>query len=190
MRRAVPVTVRAAVVAALLSTAGCGLLVPDEEEATSSSASEVSEVSGGSDVSGSGAETVVGSVDASVQDRHPEGHLLSASSVEVRDRSIAVEVALVNGSTRDIQMSSHRLHLVDDVGNTYEFSPPSQNEDLEVGPGAELTGTLVFLGVLDPEATSLSMLANVNDPEETVDLEDRDNQSTYPELVLDGLPLP
>ena len=189
MRRAVPVAVRAALVAALLSTAGCGLLPRDAQE-EASSGTVVSEGSGGSDVSASDAESVLGSVDASVQDRHPQGHLLSASSVEVRERSIAVEVALVNGSTSDIQVSSNRLYLVDDVGNTYTFSPPEQNESLQVGPGAELTGTLVFLGVLDPAATSLTMLANVNDPEEAVDLEDRDNQGGYPELVLDGLPLP
>lgn len=185
MRRAVPVAVRAAVVAALLSTAGCGLLTRDADEAASGTV-----VSGESDVSSSDAETVLGSVEASVQDRHPQGHLLTASSVEVRDRSVAVDVSLVNGSTSDIQVSSNRLYLLDDVGNTYTFSPPEQNESLQVAPGAELTGTLVFLGVLDPAATSLSLLANVNDPQEAVDLADRENQGGYPELVLDGLPLP
>ena len=187
MRRVVP----AAVLAAVLGTASCGLLGGgDEAGGAEVPRSEGAAAAEDSEGSTSGGERVVGTVEASVQDRHPQGHLLSAGSVEVRERSIAVEVSLVNGSTRDIQMNSGRLWLVDDLGSTYEFSPPSQNEDLEVGPGAELTGTLVFLGVLDPEATSLTMLANVDDPTEVVDLEARDNQSRYPELVLDGLPLP
>ncbi|GAA2025941.1 hypothetical protein WDZ16_01380 [Pseudokineococcus marinus] len=193
MRRTAPVLVRAAAVAVLAPTVlgltGCGLLSRDAEGGGTSSAAQ-EQGSGGSEVSSSGGESVVGEVAADVQDRHPQGHLLTASAVQVRDRSIAVEIALVNGSTREIQMNSNRLHLLDDVGNAYEFSPPTQNEDLRVAPGAELSGTLVFLGVLDPSATSLTMLANVNDPEQAVDLEDRDNQGSYPELVLDGLPLP
>lgn len=198
MRRTAPVLVRAAAVAVLAPTVlgltGCGLLSRDAEGGGTSSAAQEQgpqeEGQGGSEVSSSGGESVVGEVAADVQDRHPQGHLLTASAVQVRDRSIAVDVALVNGSTGEIQMGSNRLHLVDDAGNAYEFSPPTQNADLLVAPGAELTGTLVFLGVLDPEATSLTMLANVNDPEQAVDLEDRDNQGRYPELVLDGLPLP
>jgi len=122
--RAASTAVRALVVAAALSTSACGLVGGADRDGGTGASESGGASAGGSEVATSGDERVVGAVDASVQDRHPQGHLLSASSVEVRERSIAVEVSLVNGSTDDISIGNHRLWLVDDVGGTYEFSPP------------------------------------------------------------------
>lgn len=138
----------------------------------------------------SGDDAVLGSAEADVQDRHPNGHLLTVEQVEVFERSIALQVALVNGRTDPISLSCNRLWLVDDVGNSYEFSPPEQNSGLEVGPGEELSGTVVLLGVLDPDATNLTLRTDVNDPQETIDTANRQNDGGSPKLLLEGLPLP
>jgi len=73
---------------------------------------------------------------------------------------------------------------------SYEFSPPEQNPDLEVGPGEELSGTVVLLGVLDPDATDLTLRTDVNDPQETIDTANRQNDGGSPKFLLEGPPLP
>ena len=178
-----------------LASAGCGLVGGGEDAAEGGGGSELSVsggegAEGGSSVVESDEDRVVGTVSASGQDRHPQGSLLTVNEVEVRERSIALDISLVNGRTDAIRLNNYRLWLVDDNDNSYEFSPPVQNANLEVGPGAELSGSLVFLGVLDPEATSLSLKSNVADPLDDIDLESRRNDGGTPKFLVEGLPLP
>jgi hypothetical protein len=163
---------------------------PAEEADGGSDGSDVSDGSDGSDVAVAEDDAVVGAVAADASDRHPGGSLLTVRQVEVRERSVALDVSFVNGRPEPVQLNGRRVWLVDDQGNGYEFSEPEQNSDLEVGAGAELSGTLVFLGVLDPAATELSLKANVFEPDETIDLTDRNRQDRSPQMQVSGLPLP
>lgn len=47
---------------------------------------------------------------------------------------------------------------------------PQANEKLTVQSGATLTGTLSFLGPIDRKATSLKLLLNTYDHDDTVEL--------------------
>lgn len=173
-----------------LATAGCGLVGGEDEAGGGSELTVSGGEGGGSEVVQSDEDRVVGRVSASAEDRHPQGSLLTVEEVEVRERSIALDISLVNGRTDIIRLNNFRLWLVDDQDNSYEFSPPEQNANLEVAAGAELTGTIVFLGVLDPEATSLTLKSNVNDPLADIDLESRGFDGTTPKFLVEGLPLP
>jgi hypothetical protein len=182
----------------VLGLAGCSLVATrDQAAAPEGEAVAVDAVetgtadgAGGSDVAESGSDRVVGFVSADASDRHPGGSLLTVRGVEVRERSVAVDVSFVNGRTEPVQLAGSNVWLLDDQGNAYEFDEPEQNADLEVGPGAELTGSLVFLGVLDPRATSLTLRTNVWQPEDTVDLSNRNRQERSPQMQVSDLPLP
>lgn len=144
----------------------------------------------GTQVESGGDDASRGAVDVDASDRHPNGALLSASRVEVRERSVAVDMTLVNGFTDDVSLNGVGLWLVDDQGNSYAFDEPDQNADLTIGAGEELTGTLVFLGVVPADATSITLKSNVYDVEDPIDVNDRSGTSTNPEFLLEGLPLP
>lgn len=135
----------------------------------------------------SGAPTDLASL--GLQDRHPNGSLLQVTSVQVERTGVVVGVSVVNGHTDEIKLNTRGLYLQDDVGNGYNFREPAQNGDLAVAPGAELVGELVFLGVLDPSATELTLKTNVSDAEDTIDTTSRADWDTAPSMLVPGIPV-
>jgi len=125
-----------------------------------------------------------------LQDRHPNGSLLQVTSVSVERTGIVVGISVVNGHTDEITLNSWGLYLQDDAGNGYNFREPAQNGDLALAPGAELVGDLVFLGVLDPSATELTLKTNVPDADTTIDTSARTDQDASPSMLVTGIPLP
>lgn len=134
---------------------------------------------------GSGAQAT-----ADLEQRHPNGSVLRVLRVTSAGTSTTVEVEAVNGYTKEISLNAKGIHLVDDRGNGYNFVEPEQNSRLDVPPAGTLTGTLTFLGALDREATSLRLLINTFDADDTVDLESEFDKATSPAFQIDGLPVP
>jgi len=91
-----------------------------------------------------------------------------------------VEIEAVNGFTEEVDLNNRGVHLVDDLGNGYNFVDPEQNSALAVPPGGTLTGILTFLGELDQKATSLRLLVNTYEPQDTVDVASEYNKATAP----------
>lgn len=101
-------------------------------------------------------------VDVDVVERHPNGAVLQVRVVRLSPDAIEVGVEILNGHDGRIQLhaerpAGNRLYAVDDRGNEYPFSPPPDNETVEVAASESLEGTLVFLGRLDSEARTLTV---------------------------------
>lgn len=100
-------------------------------------------------------------VDLDISKSHPNGAVIQLQQVRFTANTIELEVEILNGRDGPIQLNgglnSRRLHVGDDVGNEYPFSPPTDNEAVEVAEGESLEGTLVFLGRVDREATELTV---------------------------------
>jgi hypothetical protein len=126
-------------------------------------------------------------------DRHPNGSVLEVRAVQVRARSVAVEVSVINGFPDTIDLVTDGLFrdrwlwLVDDRGNTYRYDGRAT---LTVGPGEQLVGALVFLGPLPDDVEQVALLANVADPAEPVDPRDRDVDDSRPVFYVQGIPVP
>ena len=128
--------------------------------------------------------------DLDIQQRHPNGTVLRVLGVTLADTSTSVEVEAINGFTEAIILNDFGIHLVDDLGNAYNFIEPEQNAELEVAPGAVLSGTLTFLGRIEADASSLRLLVNTFEADDTVDLEARFELATSPEFQIDDIPIP
>ncbi|MGF1662270.1 MAG: hypothetical protein ACFCVG_07320 [Kineosporiaceae bacterium] len=126
-------------------------------------------------------------------DRHPNGSVLQVRAVEVRARSVEVEVSVINGFPERIDLVTEGLFrdrwlwLVDDRGNSYRFDGRAS---LTVGPGEELVGALVFLGPLPDDVEQVALKANVADPVEPVDARERDLGDSRPVFYVQGIPVP
>lgn len=140
--------------------------------------------------SGDAAEPAGASSDLDIQQRHPNGTVLRVLGVVLADTSTSVEIEAVNGFTEEILLNDFGLHLVDDLGNAYNFVEPEQNPELAVAPGAVLSGTLTFLGRIEAEAESLRLVVNTFFPEETVDVANDFRLSNNPKFQIDDIPIP
>lgn len=140
--------------------------------------------------SGDAAEPAGASSDLDIQQRHPNGTVLRVLGVVLADTSTSVEIEAVNGFTEEILLNDFGIHLVDDLGNPYNFVEPEQNPELTVAPGAVLSGTLTFLGRIEAEAESLRLVINTFFPEETVDVANDFRLSNNPKFQIDDIPIP
>lgn len=126
-------------------------------------------------------------------DRHPNGAVLQVRSIQVRPRSIAVEVSVINGYVDRISLtnsgmfSDSWLWLVDDLGNSYRYDGRAP---LGIGPGEELVGALVFLGSMAEDAGTVALKSNVTDPAEPIDFRERDIDEDRPAFFVEGIPVP
>ncbi len=92
-----------------------------------------------------------------------------------------MEIEAVNGFTEEIDLNNRGVHLVDDAPWHRQLRRP----------GAELrAGTLTFLGELDQKATSLRLLVNTYEPQDTVDVASEYNMATAPAFQIDDIPIP
>ena len=134
--------------------------------------------------------------DADLIDRHPNGAVLSVRGIAVRPNSIALDVSLINGYIEEIRLVDDALfrnrdtYLVDDFGNAYRYDRRGSNPELRIAPGQEMTGSVVFLGRVPPEASSFALKTNVAEPAAAVDLTDRDRDTDIPSFLVDGIPIP
>lgn len=159
---------------------------PDPSEGASAPAAASSAATDGStDAAGGAARDLTA---LSLVDRHPSGTTLQVTSVQVEPTGVLVGVTVVNGYTSEISLNNLGVFVSDDQGNGYNLREP-QKDDLAVAPGAELVGELVFLGLLDPAATTLSQKTNVFDFEDPIDLGSRFGSSTSPAMLIEGIPL-
>lgn len=125
-------------------------------------------------------------------DRHPNGTTLQVVGMEVRRNAIAVKIDVVNGHTDTVELtgrSNAGAFLIDDTGVSYKLSRPEENPDLELGPGDQLTGMLVFFGRVPPEASSVTLKMNVYDRDDEVGGDDRYDQTSQPRFQIDDIPL-
>lgn len=122
-------------------------------------------------------------------DRHPCGATFDVMGVQKREKSIAVAFQAINGHSEVISLNTRGAWLVDNVGNIYKFQPPAQNGALKIPSGAKMTGTMVFLGDLAPEATSVTLRVNVSEPEakHDVDPSKRNSRDTNPKFEIVNL---
>lgn len=98
-----------------------------------------------------------------IEQRHPNGSVLRITGVEVEDTAVTIGIEVVNGSGSAIQLAfNDQVALIDDLGGTYEFILPAQNQDLNVPERGTLTGDLVFFGIVDPDATKVRMQTNTS----------------------------
>jgi len=115
--------------------------------------------------------------------RHPSGLSLKLTAIAVAEDSISLEVVVTNGAKLDLSLNNaDDLVLVDDRGARYTVSPPGDNRAVTVRHGTTLRGRLVFIGQLDPDAASLTLVANSTsqgDPK----------YSTHPKFEVPGIPL-
>ncbi|HEV8650680.1 MAG TPA: hypothetical protein VG276_15065 [Actinomycetes bacterium] len=115
--------------------------------------------------------------------RHASGLSLKLTAIAVAEDSISLEVVVTNGAKLDLSLNNaDDLVLVDDRGARYTVSPPGDNRAVTVRRGTTLRGRLVFVGQLDPETTSLTLVANSTsqgDPK----------YSAHPKIELPGIPV-
>lgn len=149
--------------------AGCG--DDGSEEAGEEPRSEVS-VQDGSATTGAprSRADLPKPVEPDLELRHPNGTVVRVQRVSFAPTSISVDVEAVNGFTKNIALNQRGVHLADDLGNGYNFVAPQDNTKLVVASGATLTGTLSFLGPIDRKATSLKLLINTYDHDDSVEL--------------------
>lgn len=125
-----------------------------------------------------------------LEQRHPNGTVLTVNAVDFGSTRTTVSVEVVNGFTDDIKLNSRgSIYLRDSGGRKYKLIPPEQNASIEVPPGTAIKARLVFLGGLEPRPTSLRLLVNAFESEDTVDLKDRGRTSTTPTFQFDDLPV-
>lgn len=100
------------------------------------------------------------SQDVDLQANHPNGTVLRLSNITFSQDSIAVSLSVTNGHKDEIRLNDHAMLLRDNLGNRYNLSPPPQNPDVRVPSGNTLDGKFIFLGRLNPAATSLTLTTN------------------------------
>ncbi|MCU0565307.1 MAG: hypothetical protein MUF49_01765 [Oculatellaceae cyanobacterium Prado106] len=97
--------------------------------------------------------------------RHANGTTLTVNSLTLGSDTITVGFSAINGHGEMIRLNDsgkpdNGLILKDNLGNQYNFAVPTPNGKLEISPGTTLKGQFVFLGKLDPAATSLTLVTN------------------------------
>lgn len=94
---------------------------------------------------------------------HVNGTVLKLESISFDDEFITVNFTAINGSIGTIGLAwdgRQGVILEDDTGHTYPFLPPEDNETLEIEEGERLSGSLIFIGKLREDATSLHLIFN------------------------------
>ena len=95
-----------------------------------------------------------------LQASHPNGVVLQVKGIEFTDDSIALDVVVVNGHDKAINLHQAGMILRDNLGNQYNLSAPPQNPKVEVATRSRLQGKLIFLGRIAPTAISLTLISN------------------------------
>ena len=94
--------------------------------------------------------------------RHPNGTALQLTAVTFNETSISIGFKVTNGNDSEINLNvfGNQLILKDDIGNTYKFSAPADNEYVIVKANGALRGTFIFQPEVDPQAKTLKLITN------------------------------
>ena len=86
------------------------------------------------------------------------GALLLIKTIEIRADSIVLDVAIANPGDAALRLNRARSLVLDDgAGGIHHLNPPPDNPELEISPGLQLAGELVFIGPPAPAARALSV---------------------------------
>jgi len=96
-----------------------------------------------------------------LEERHTNGTLVRVLGVSFAPTSMSVRIEAVNGNPQQIELNGFDAWIADDEDTVYRLVPPVENANMEIEPGATLTGDLTFLGELDRDATTLRLYLNV-----------------------------
>ncbi|MBU9723368.1 hypothetical protein [Bacillus alkalicola] len=95
---------------------------------------------------------------------HENGTILTLESIHFNEEYITVNITVLNASGKDISITAAGrtgAELEDDTGETmYYYQPPKENESLDIPEGDRMTASLIFVGMLPEEATSLHLTLN------------------------------
>ncbi len=154
MRRKWRVRVAATVPAGLLAVV-CGgdTSARDDNPETTATVAEPSETESSPTTRPAASEDLPKATELDTELRHPNGTVFRLKQIGYGPTSINIDVEVINGFTESIELagrSNEGAHLADDLNNQYNFVKPATNTTLRVDPGATLTGTLAFLGPIDP----------------------------------------
>jgi hypothetical protein len=136
-------------------------------------------------------------VEAEVTQQHPSGVVIEIRGVRFEGTTILVDGELRNEGDVDavfpVTTEPDRLRLLDDLGGMYEYVHPDDegNEEdtaIELPAGESIEGPLGFIGPVDEEATSLRLVANVEDPDD-FEADRREPDTPRPGFVLDEIGL-
>jgi hypothetical protein len=136
-------------------------------------------------------------VEAEVSQQHPNGVVIEIRGVRFEGGRILVDGELRNEGDVDavfpVTTEPDRLRLLDDRGGMYEYVHPDDeaNEEdtaIELPAGETIEGPLGFIGPVDEEATSLRLVANVQDPDD-FEPDRRERDTDRPGFVLDEIGL-
>jgi hypothetical protein len=134
-------------------------------------------------------------VEAEVSQEHPGGTVVELRAVRFEGGGIIVDGEIRNEGDHDVAFQitgePDRLRLVDDLGGMYDYVHPDEDADeetIELAAGATHPGPLTFIGPVDEDASSLRLVANVEDPDE-VDPDAQDPDDERPAFVLDDIAL-
>jgi len=135
------------------------------ETSEASEPSEPSEESSGSSGSSDPSEATSDdrSIPLELEQRHPNGTLLRLEGVTIGATSLTVRLSAVNGYRDPVTLAQSPFDgmvVTDDLDTTYNWSQPEENGTLQIEPGGTLDAEVVFLGELDPDATTLTLTSN------------------------------
>ena len=86
---------------------------------------------------------------------------MRVTGVSYAEDHTAVTLTVDSKYAGGILLNEHgAMQMRDDLGNVYNLTPPPQNPDVTVLPGASLSGAFIFAGRLPREATMLTLLTN------------------------------
>ncbi|WP_096186915.1 hypothetical protein [Evansella halocellulosilytica] len=95
---------------------------------------------------------------------HDNGTILTLESINFNEEYITVNISVINAAERDVSITAggrSGAFLEDDLGDVqYFYHPPEENENLDIPEGDRMTASLVFVGMLPDEASSLNLTLN------------------------------
>lgn len=122
-------------------------------------------------------------------EQSPASTNLELGAVEVdANGDLLLDIEAVFRGRSQVSIAQFGVRVRDDVGNTYAFRAPTDNDRLQMRPDERMTGTLAFEGPVDPEARYLEVGFNQQGDEAVFAADDRPNQ--YPKFLFTEVPLP
>lgn len=94
---------------------------------------------------------------------HDNGTILTLESMSFHDEYITVNISVINAAEFDIDLVNggrDAAVLEDNTGLSYYFMPPHRNERIQIKEGEKMSGSLIFVGMLPEEATSVNFILN------------------------------
>ncbi|MDR6292494.1 MULTISPECIES: hypothetical protein [Inquilinus] len=92
---------------------------------------------------------------------HPNGVVVTLTSITFRADSIVVAASILNPSGRAAWLNRNgTLSLADDLGRSYRFVPPTDNPEVQIAPQSQVSASFVFVGPIDAEARSVQLATN------------------------------